>query len=195
MKSHTGFYFASSAAALGLAMIASAPVALAQEVITRQIVDQPVETVVAQRPFVTVPAAAVIQPTETVQTTTRTVRTVRPAPSRNARRQVVTTRTVTQRILPAPTVVARTVPAVRQPLYDEVVPAPLASAAPAYTPPLYDTTVVPAAAMMPVAATTPLVQGGSIVATEPFIYRYVYEPDRILVVDPNTGVAVQAIPR
>jgi hypothetical protein len=26
-------------------------------------------------------------------------------------------------------------------------------------------------------------------------YRYVYEPDRILVVDPSTNVAVQAIPR
>jgi hypothetical protein len=26
-------------------------------------------------------------------------------------------------------------------------------------------------------------------------YRYVYEPDRILVIDPSTGIAVQAIPR
>jgi hypothetical protein len=26
-------------------------------------------------------------------------------------------------------------------------------------------------------------------------YRYVYEPDRILVVDPYTNIAVQAIPR
>jgi hypothetical protein len=27
------------------------------------------------------------------------------------------------------------------------------------------------------------------------IYRYVYEADRILVIDPHTGIAVQAIPR
>jgi len=27
------------------------------------------------------------------------------------------------------------------------------------------------------------------------IYRYVYEPDRILVIDPATNIAVQAIPR
>jgi hypothetical protein len=26
-------------------------------------------------------------------------------------------------------------------------------------------------------------------------YRYIYEPDRILVVDPYTNIAVQAIPR
>jgi len=29
----------------------------------------------------------------------------------------------------------------------------------------------------------------------PVIYRYVYEPDRILVIDPTTNIAVQAIPR
>jgi hypothetical protein len=33
------------------------------------------------------------------------------------------------------------------------------------------------------------------VATQPVIYRYVYEWDRILVIDPATGIAVQAIPR
>jgi hypothetical protein len=38
-------------------------------------------------------------------------------------------------------------------------------------------------------------QDGSVMATQPFIYRYVYEPDRILVIDPNSGVAVQSIPR
>lgn len=26
-------------------------------------------------------------------------------------------------------------------------------------------------------------------------YQYVYEPDRILVVDPRTGIAIQALPR
>jgi hypothetical protein len=27
------------------------------------------------------------------------------------------------------------------------------------------------------------------------VYRYVYEPDRILVVDPVTNIAIQSIPR
>jgi hypothetical protein len=34
------------------------------------------------------------------------------------------------------------------------------------------------------------------VATTPMpAYRYIYEPDRILVIDPYTNIAVQAIPR
>ena len=41
------------------------------------------------------------------------------------------------------------------------------------------------------ASTTPLVAGAPVV---PF-YRYIYQPDRILVIDPSTGIAVQSIPR
>ena len=117
-----------------------------------------------------------LQPTETVQTT-ETTRTIQPA--RAARRQIVTTRTITRRIGPAPTVVARTVPATPQPLYDEVVTAPIADS----PQPLYDSVAAPAVAP------------GAVFATEPYIYRYVYEPDRILVIDPASGVAVQSIPR
>jgi hypothetical protein len=40
-----------------------------------------------------------------------------------------------------------------------------------------------------------VVAPGPLVATQPVIYRYVYEPDRILVIDPITNIAVQAIPR
>ena len=156
--------------ALGLALVAGAPAANAQTVITREIVAPPAETVITQ-------------PVQTVQTT-ETIRTVRPAASR---RQVVTTRTITrQRIVPADAVVARTVPLTPQPLYDEVLPATVPSGV-GYSPPLYDTVAAPA-----VVAPAPMVRDQY---TEPFIYRYVYEPDRILVVDPNTGVAVQAIPR
>jgi hypothetical protein len=153
------------ATAIGLALAAgAATVAQAQTVIT-------------QGPLVTVPAATVVaQPMETVQTT-ETVRTIQPA--RAARRQVVTTRTITRRIAPAPTMVARTMPATPQPLYDEVVTAPIADS----PQPLYDS--VAASAVAP----------GAVVATEPYIYRYVYEPDRILVIDPTSGVAVQSIPR
>ncbi len=136
------------------------------------------QTVITQGPLVTVPAATVVaQPTETVQTT-ETVRTIRPA--RAARRQIVTTRTITRRIVPAPTVVARTVTATPQPLYDEVATAPIADSP---QPPLYDSVAAPAIAP------------GAGVASEPYIYRYVYEPDRILVIDPASGIAVQSIPR
>jgi hypothetical protein len=149
--------------AFGLALVAGVPVAQAQTVITQQ-------------PLVTVPA--------TVVQTTETVRTIRPVPSRSARRQEVTTRTITRQIVPSPSVIARTVPLAPQPLYDEVAPAPLAN--PDNSPLLYDE-AVPAAGVA-----SPVAQGSY---TEPFVYRYVYEPDRILVVDPNTGIAVQALAR
>jgi hypothetical protein len=155
------------ATAIGLALaVSAATVAQAQTVIT-------------QGPLVTAPAATIVaQPTETVQTT-ETVRTIRPVRSRAARRQVVTTRTITRFIVPAPTVVARTVPATPQPLYDEVATAPIADS----SQPLYDSVAAPAVAP------------GAVFATEPNIYRYVYEPDRILVIDPASGIAVQSIPR
>jgi len=47
----------------------------------------------------------------------------------------------------------------------------------------------------PAAAVAPAPFVGAPVATAPVIYRYVYEPDRILVIDPTTNIAVQAIPR
>lgn len=166
--------------AFGLALVAAAPAATAQTVIT-------------QGPLVTVPAA------ETVQTT-ETVRTVRPAPLRRARSQVVTTRTVTRRVIPAPTVMTRTVAAAPQPLYDEAVAAPIADEAVAApiansAPPLYDVVAPVAPAPGPVVAATPVVENAPVVATQPYIYRYIYEPDRILVIDPATGIAVQSLPR
>ncbi len=67
---------------LGVALVAGASAANAQTVITRDIADRPVETVitqqpgsvlVAQEPVVTVPGAVATAPVETVET----VRTVR----------------------------------------------------------------------------------------------------------------------
>jgi hypothetical protein len=49
--------------------------------------------------------------------------------------------------------------------------------------------VQPAVPAAPVLGATTAVGGP--VAT----YRYVYQPDRILVIDPYTNIAVQAIPR
>jgi hypothetical protein len=148
-----------SFAALGLALVAGAPAAQAQTMIT-------------SGPMVTYPAATVVQ-------TTETVRTVRPG-TRFSRRQVVTTQTITRQIVPARTVMARTFATTPQPLYDEVTPAPYATG----PRPLYDEVSAPDAAA-PVAPAY----------NETYTYRYVYEPDRILVIDPNTGVAIQAIPR
>jgi hypothetical protein len=142
----------------------------------------------------------ITQPGQTVQTT-ETVRTVRPVASRAVRREVVTTRTFTRTYVPARAVIARTVPATPQPLYDEVAPAPIASdpdysySRPAdysYSRPLYDeVTTSPVMAAPPVGA-MPVVEDGY--TTTP-IYRYVYEPNRILVIDPSTNIAVQSIPR
>jgi len=167
-----------------LALVIGASAAQAQTVITGPVVGQPVGTVVT--------APAVVQPAETIQTI-QTIRTVRAAPLPPVRRQVVTTRTITRRVIPAPpAVVAGTVAAAPAPLYDTAVPA----AVPApydyvdtadYGAPLYD--VAPAATIAP----APVVAAP--VATAPVIYRYVYEPDRILVIDPTTNIAVQAIPR
>lgn len=136
-----------SGTALGLALVAMAPVAQAQTVTNEPAVAPP-------------PATVVTQPAQTVRTVT-TVRTVRPI-SRG--RVVVRRRTyVSTRIVPATTTTTTTTVAAAPPIYDYVPPA---------------------------AAPAPAAVG----ATVPF-YRYVYQDDRILVIDPNTGIAVQAIPR
>jgi hypothetical protein len=128
--------------------------------------DQPVETVITQ------------QPVQTVQTT-ETVRTVRPGARPVERKRVVTTtrQTVVSQRAVAP-----------QPLYDVVPPAPVVART--YAPPLYDT-VAPAPAVDDTYINNAVPAAG---AAYP-IYRYVYEPDRILVIDPATNITIQAIPR
>jgi hypothetical protein len=137
--------------------------------------------------------AVVTPPLQTVQTTTETVRTTRLLrPVRGApRHQVVTTRTVTRSIVPTSAVVAPAVAAAPQPLYDVAAPAPVASSDDDYyySRPLYDVAAPAPAAVIGAAPAVP------VTGFQPFIYHYVYQPDRILVVDPTTGVAVQALPR
>lgn len=241
--------------ALGLALVAGAPTANAQTVITRGITDQPVETVITQRPsgtlvaeepLVPVPSGTLVtRPVETIKTveTVRTVRPVRttrhviirpaarPLPRTAARsvvrHQIVTTRqtVVRQRVVPTQTVVARSVQ-YSQPIYDEAAPAPVlttpvppAPIADAYPPrplydagysynagysprPLYDEVVpAPVPAPAPVAeetiVDTPITPAAAVASSSTAVgfYRYVYEPHRILVIDPTTNIAVQAIPR
>ncbi len=157
----------SALTALGLAVAVGPTVANAQTVIS----GQPVETVITQ------------QPVQTVETT-ETVRTVRPGARPIVRKRVVTTtRTVVSQHAVA-----------SQPLYDVVPPAPLATRT--YAPPLYDTVAPP---LYDTAAPAPTVDETYVNALPAGaavpVYRYIYEPDRILVVDPTTNIAIQAIPR
>jgi hypothetical protein len=211
-------FSAVSYTALGLTLVLGASGAQAQTVITTR----PAPAVI------TTAAATVVQPAETTRTT-RTVRTVRTFVP--VKRQIITTRTVTRRVLPAettvvappvaaaPPAITETVAAAPQPLYNVAPAADIYSApaygyrapaydyayrAPAYDygQPLYDVAPAPVPPAPVVAApavtTAPVVAApmtAPVLATQPVIYRYVYEPDRILVIDPTTGVAVQAIPR
>ena len=171
--------------ALGVALLAGTSLARAQTVDTAVM---PAPMVIAQDqlvvtgpPFVeTVP----VQTTETVRTERLTTHPVRriaraPAPRPPQPDRVTTTRTtVREDIGPAP--LAPPVAAIAPPTYTEVVQAPPA----AYRAPLYD--YVPAGVGPPAA----------IVEQPPLpVYHYIYQPDRILVIDGNTGVTVQALPR
>ncbi len=191
--------------ALGAMLMAGTSLASAQTVTA----NQPVETVIAQQPgsmLIAQEPMAVPAPGVPVQTV-ETVRTVQSTTTRRRRvsgrplRTVTTTRTtVRERVVPALTVTAApNTPAVRaiaQPGYTEVVAAP--GAASTYPAPLYD--VVTGAAAAPLASPVPTgvfaqpTVGGAVVTPLP-AYHYVYEPDRILVIDANSGIAVQAIPR
>jgi hypothetical protein len=176
--------------AFGLTLAATISAAHAQTVYDAA------ETVVAPQPVVVAPAAtAVVAPP-----TLRTVRTVTTTTTHTirrplARRRVTVTRHiyVTDRVVPATTTTTTTVatapaPYVSGPLYDTVAPPP-ATVEPYDAEPLYDTAVrTPPPAIIPAANAVPF--GGAVPA-----YRYVYQEDRILVIDPNTGIAVQAIPR
>jgi hypothetical protein len=178
--------------ALGVAVMAGTSVAHAQTVETI-VMPAPGPTVIAQAP-VAVPPSGVLLPAPSVAATpmeTVTVRTVQTTTPTIVRRHVVRTRTgdhltttwtttVRERLVPAPATTAA---------YDELLQGP----------PLYN--VVPPAP--PVVAAQPVVSAAPVVgATAPLLagaalplYRYVYEPDRILVIDPYTNIAVQAIPR
>jgi hypothetical protein len=200
MRSHVLY------SALGLVLIVGPSAVGAQTVIAPDYYGQPAGAVIVPQQPVT---ATVRQPAETVQTT-ETVHTIRHVPAQPAHRQMVTTRTVTRRVVPVPAAVAATVPAAPPPAYDVAVPvvAPqpvFGVAAPAAPQPLYDTTVPQTLYDAAVPASSDDYYSGASydaapavaapVPAGPILYRYVYEPDRILVIDPVTNIAVQAIPR
>jgi hypothetical protein len=192
MRSHVLY------SALGLVLVAGPSAAGAQTLTAPDYYARSTGAVVVpQQPPAT---ATVLQPAETMQTT-ETVQTIRHVPAEPAHRQIVTTRTVTRRVVPAPAAVATTVPAAPPPVYDVAAPAVAPQpvydvGAPAVPQPLYDTTVPASSDDYYSGASFDAAPADTVpVPTGPIMYRYVYEPDRILVIDPVTNIAVQAIPR
>jgi hypothetical protein len=172
--------------AVGLALAAVAPAAHAETIVTRHVVSQPVETV------------------RTVTTTRTTTRTIRPAVRRGA---VVMRRTT---VAPAPALAAvppiydaaapAPVPApYPEPIYDVEAPVPPAPIVNTYPRPVYDVAAPAPAIVAPVVDETvadPAVPVPPDAVGPPMpTYHYVYEWDRILVIDDATGIAVQALPR
>jgi hypothetical protein len=155
-------------AAIGLALMAGTTLAHAQTA----------ETIITPEPG---GAARIVRsvPVKTIETV-RIVETTGPKAGRTAARHVssnlgtrrVTTRTIVREaVTPSP-------PG----------PAVEAVADPAY-PPLYDMVTSGAAPLGAVPAAAP---GAAPVQPA---WQYVYEPDRTLVIDPSTGIAVQSLPR
>jgi hypothetical protein len=147
------------------------------------------QTVIAQDGVVPIPATTVVTqpvavaPVETVRTTRSVTvprhRYVSRRPRRHTVRRVTTTRTIVRQAV-APATAA-------------VVATPAVAAVPAYSGPLYN--AVPPAPPPAMSVVQPIAAAPVAVAPPVPVYRYVYEPDRILVIDPNTGIAVQALPR
>jgi hypothetical protein len=178
---------------LGVALAVGTSVANAQTVET-VITPAPGAAVVEQAPLVPssgvllppAPAVAVTAPVQTVETV-RTVQTVEPRLRHVARPRVVnrvttTTRTTVQGVVAAPPAYAPTPTYAAGPAYDDLRRGPR----------LYNMVTTPVAD--PVAPIAPATAAVAAPVASP-TYRYVYEPDRILVIDPYTNVAVQAIPR
>jgi len=179
--------------AFGVAVLTGSSVASAQTV-EPIVTPAPGPAVIAQAPVAVPPSGVLLAepaplvtaaPVETVETV-KTVRTTTPVVRHHVARtrtadRVTTVRTTTVQQIAAPPATAAYDELLQgPPLYDVVAPAPpLVAARP----------IVPAAAPV-VGGPAPLVAGSALP-----LYRYVYEPDRILVIDPTTNIAIQAIPR
>jgi hypothetical protein len=190
-----------SLVALGVALAAGTSAAHAQAVETI-IAPAPGPAVIAQAPVVVPPSGVLLAqpgpavaaaPVETVET----VRSVETAAPRTVRRHVVhgapvtrvTTRTtVRERLATAPVVAPPVAPV---PAYNELIDGPRYYD---YVPPSAVIPPQPPPIAAPIPAAVPVVAPAVAGAPVP-TYRYVYEPDRILVIDPYTNIAVQAIPR
>ena len=186
-----------SVMALGVALVAGTSVAHAQAVETI-VTPAPGAAVIAQGPVAVPPSGVLLaQPAPVVAAapveTVETVRTVRSTAPRTVTRHVTRTRTADRVTTTRTTIVRQGV--VAEPgvaataAYDELVQEPR----------YYDvvTPLPPVVAAQPVVSTAPVIGATAplVAGTVLPLYRYVYEPDRILVIDPYTNIAVQAIPR
>ena len=189
--------------ALGLALAAVAPAAHAETIVTRQIVSQPVETV--RTVTVTRTVRPVIHRRVVVTRRTTVSQHVVPAAPAPAPAVVATRypRPIYDAVAPAPAAppIVTSYPRYPRPVYDVVAPVPPAPVVTAYPRPVYDA-VAPAlapAVAEPVADETVIAPGAPVppdAAGPPMpTYHYVYQWDRILVIDDATGIAVQALPR
>ena len=176
--------------ALGVALAAGTSMAQAQEVETI-VTPAPGSAVIAQAPVAVPPSGVLLPPAATVAVTApvetvETVRTVTTTEPRRVHRRVVHARPVARVTTTTRTVIVRQGVATAAPAYDELRRGPR----------LYDV-VTSGPVVAPALAAQPVVTATSAVAAPVAMpaYRYVYEPDRILVVDPYTNIAVQAIPR
>jgi hypothetical protein len=163
-------------AGLGIALMAGASAARAQTVET---IASP--AVVVQGSVAVPPSGVLLPPVSTVAVTApvetvETVRTVTTTEPRRSHHRAVHARTVDRVTTVTRTTTVRPAVLASAPFYDE----------PMRGPRLYDV-VTPA----PGVAAAPVVGAPTAMPT----YRYVYQPDRILVVDPYTGITVQVIPR
>jgi len=168
---------------LGVALVAGTSAARAQTVET---IATP--AVVAQAPVAVPPSGVALPPASAVAATApvetvETVRTVTTTEPRRVHRRVVHSRPVERVTTVTRTTTVRPGVVAAAPAFDEPIPGRR----------LYDVAtpaVAPAVAPQPVVGATAV--GGPVAMPT---YRYIYEPDRILVVDPYTNIAVQAIPR
>jgi hypothetical protein len=148
-------------------------------------------------------AIAPVKPTQQVRTAeTAAPTTLRHVAHRRTAAHRATTRTLARQDVARRVTTTRTT-TVRESIVSASAVATTAAAAPLYIVPRYYNFVAPSAARAltsrPVTArgAAPMVSTAApVVATTPMpTYRYVYEPDRILVIEPSSNIAVQAIPR
>ncbi len=177
-----------SVIALAAALIAGTSAAYAQSV-ESIVMPAPGPVIIAQGPVAVPPSGVLLpQPSPVVAATpvetVETVRTVRTTAPRTVIRHATRTRT-------ADRVTTTRTTTVRQ----GVIATPEVPATAAYDELLQDPRYYDVVTPMPAVATQPLVSGAPVGGAALPLYRYVYEPDRILVIDPYTNIAIQAIPR
>ena len=172
---------------MGVVLASGISIAHAQAVET-VMTPAPGPAVVVQAPLAVPPSGVLLPPPPTAVAVTAPVQTVETVRTVQTTEPRITRRAVRRRLVDRVTTTTRTT--VRQ---------GVVAAAPTYAElrrgrRLYDV-VMPAVAAPLATPTAPVVTTAVAAPAAMPTYRYVYEPDRILVIDPYSNIAVQAIPR